>query len=125
MQIPQYCLSGNGLITHLYPQIGIHRDIDVQPGAESNQAVATPPHCLVSLLQITDNASGDQPGNLYDGDPGPARIFQQKAGAFIFKGCTLIPHIQKSAAVIEGIDDPAGDGGTVYMDIEYRHENTD
>src|SRR6476646_9387872 len=113
--------------TFFYHDPGRKRQIDVQPAAEADHAVSSPPFDTVAYLEVADDATRDQACDLDDGEIGCGI---KTAGWPDTCGHSLIVHarlgergVEETPVPIGKRNDFAADRHPVHMDSEDIHED--
>src|SRR6056297_1279280 len=103
----------------------IRREIDIQAGAETYHAKTRPPEDFVSGLYMTDDAPGEQAGDLYKTDFLTFFGLKNNGLLFIVRGGRFPAGGKKFAGFIHGVLHLTGTGDPVDMHIKNGHEDPD
>ena len=113
------------MIAPLDYDVAVRRDINIQPGPESNKTESFSLNDLVSLFDPADNTSSHKTGDLNKLYSMATLGFHGYSVALIFFRSLVQVSGKKIAVMIGGAHDLAAAGDTVDMYVEDGHENAD
>ena len=109
----------------MFQRIDAFRKIDIDPAAETNQPEAlTGLHGLI-LLKITDDAAGDQTGDLHEGDLAAVLHLYRDKLPFVLFACLVEGSIDELARHVSQLADLPVDRNAVHVAVEDIHEDAD
>src|SRR5208337_5621654 len=93
---------------------GVSRQINVQPGAETDQPEPLASFHRIPLFHPADNPSGNQPGDLDHQQPNPFGGFEQQGILFVGNRSLIQVGAEEFSPGVSGIYDSARQRAAVY-----------
>ena len=111
-------------VADAHGRLGGRGQEEVHPGAEADESVALAARDERARRQVADDAPGDEPGDLHEAHV-PARRAHGDRGLDVVARGLVFPGGEEFSRAAGHVDDLAGDGGAVDVDVEDREEDAD
>ncbi len=125
VEIPHDRRSGLDPVSHSHIEPGLERKIDIQPRPKTDHAKTASPVNGFSGLNMADDPSGDQPGNLNHAEPLALVRNHENRVPFVTFRSLVEAGIHEFPRVILNFFNLALMGNAIDMDIKHRHEDAD
>src|SRR5262245_11568687 len=111
LEIGEHGFAADGALADGDKRLACGRQIDIHARAEANEANALSGPDALALVDEGDDAAGDEPGDLHDGDLGAVGGGDHGGAALVELACLVGRGIEETALHVDGPGDATRHGG--------------